>query len=90
VFVRVVLINLIPTYLSQFITMIFRNLSLFLVFLSGVSASGSLRANENDATTFTEQHMLLFREWSETHKKEYSSEKMIFENMRVWLENDGE
>ena len=67
--------------------MIFRNISLYLLFLSGVSASaGSLRRlDAADAENLS--HGLLFKAWSDTHGKDYGSEDTIMKRMRVWLEN---
>jgi hypothetical protein len=62
-----------------------RNISLYLIFLSVVSATGSLRSSEGEGCP----KMKLFKSWSETHEKEYGSEETTMERMKVWLENHG-
>lgn len=70
-------------------TMIFaRNLSLFLVFLSGVSAESLRTAEELTSNVEGCPHMKLFKAWSSTHGKEYESEEHLKERMRVWVENN--
>jgi len=65
--------------------MIFHKLSLFLAFLAGASAA-SLRVKEQPVL---EDHLMLFREWSSTHGRDYSSEAVTAERLAVWLENHG-
>ena len=75
---------IIPTATSNTPTMIFnKNLGLFLVFLSGVSA-GSLRASEESGLG---EHMSLFEAWSMTYAKVYTTEQETAERMKVWINN---
>lgn len=67
--------------------MLFRNISLYLLFLSSAAAAGSLRA-PMEAEGEGCPHMKLFKAWSETHGKEYGSDEAIKERMKIWLEND--
>lgn len=60
-----------------------RSISLFLLFLSSVSA-GSLRAGDEGLNTES-----LFRAWSDTHGKDYGSDKEHAKRLKVWLANHG-
>jgi len=60
-----------------------KTLSLFLIFISSVSA-GTLRASEDAGLS---EHVSLFNLWSEKFEKVYSTEQEMIESMKVWIDN---
>jgi hypothetical protein len=85
-------------YLTS-IMIFLRKTVLYVVFLSSVAASGTLRTSTTAATTTTsampEQpqkegcpHAKLFHAWSQAHDKEYDSEESKVVRMKIWMENN--
>ena len=69
--------------------MIFRRtLSVYLLLLSGSAAASNLRSAADNNSGGGCPHMKLFKAWSESHGKEYTSEEAMMAHMKVWVEND--
>lgn len=69
--------------------MIFRrSLSIYLLLLSGSATASNLRSAADNSNLEVSLQVKLFKEWSESHGKEYSSEEAMMARMKVWLEND--
>jgi hypothetical protein len=64
-----------------------RTLSLLLTMVAGVSA-GSLRASD-DTTLISSEHVSMFKQWSTTFDKVYSTEEEMMDRLKIWLHNHG-